>query len=195
MADAAPPMNPASWVDDYGDALYKFALFRVSDPTVAEDLVQDTFLAAFKAKDRFSGRSSVKTWLTGILKNKVIDHYRKKNRTQSMQATSEFFEREEADLFSSDGHWNYDNPNIPSDWKPEQVEKMDRGEFMVHFRSCSENLPEKTRQVFFMRELDGLSTEEICENLDITPQNLWTILHRARMALRQCLEKTFFAVA
>lgn len=190
---AKPELDPSTWVDAYGDALYKFAYFRVNNAALAEDLVQETFLAAIKGKDRFDGRASVKTWLTGILKNKVIDYYRKKNRTQSMQETANFFEREEADLFSDDGSWNYDNPNVPRDWNPAQVEKMDRKEFMQAFYRCSEKLPDKIRTVFIMREIDGVKSEEICEQLDITPQNLWTILHRARMALRGCLEQNFFS--
>ncbi|WP_269542734.1 sigma-70 family RNA polymerase sigma factor [Cerasicoccus fimbriatus] len=188
---AKPDLDPATWVDEYGDALYKFAYFRVNNQALAEDLVQETFLAAIKGKDRFSGKASVKTWLTGILKNKVIDYYRKKNRTQSMQETAHFFEREEADLFSEDGSWDYDNPNVPKDWNPVQVEKMDRKEFMQQFYYCADKLPDKIRTVFIMREIDGIKSDQICEELDITPQNLWTILHRARMALRQCLEKNF----
>lgn len=187
-----PKLDPSTWVDSYGDSLYKFAYFRVNNSALAEDLVQETFLAAIKGRDNFSGKASVKTWLTGILKNKVIDYYRKKNRTQSMQETAHFFEREEADLFSEDGSWNYDNPNVPSDWSPAQVQKMDRKEFMQQFYACSEKLPEKIRTVFIMREVDGVKSADICEQLDISPQNLWTILHRARMALRQCLEKHFF---
>ncbi len=184
-------MDPSKWVDAYGDALFRFAYFRVNNEALAEDLVQDTFLAAMKAKDRFSGRSSVKTWLTGILKNKVIDHYRKKNRTQSMSELAAFFEKEESELFSEDGSWDYQKGAVPSDWSPEQFEKLDRSEFMQHFHACASKMPEKIRQVFIMREIDGVSSPEICEQLDITPQNLWTILHRARMALRQCLEKNF----
>lgn len=190
---AKPEVDPSTWVDKYGDALYKFAYFRVNNAALAEDLVQETFLAAIKGQERFDGRASVKTWLTGILKNKVIDYYRKKNRTQSMQETANFFEREEADLFSEDGSWNYDNPNVPKDWNPAQVEKMDRKEFMEQFYLCADKLPDKIRTVFIMREVDGIKSAEICEQLDITPQNLWTILHRARMALRQCLEKHFFS--
>ncbi len=195
MSDASSESNtdtnPSSWVDAYGDALYRFALFRVNNAALAEDLVQDTFLAAMKAKDRFSGRASVKTWLTGILKNKIIDHYRKKDRMRSMSEIANFYEREEADLFSEDGHWNYDNPSIPQEWSPAQVDKLDRSEFMEHFYRCADKLPEKIRQVFIMREVDGFSSPEICEQLDITPQNLWTILHRARMALRGCLEQNY----
>lgn len=191
MPQTSPDSDPSRWVELYGDALYRFAYFRVSDRTVAEDLVQETFLAAMKGLNQFSGRSSVKTWLTGILKNKVVDHYRRGNRTTSLQAAAEFFEKEEGELFDVDGHWNYDNRNIPANWRPEQFESLDRKEFMMHFHACSRHLPTKTRQAFFMRELDGIKSDQICETLGITPQNLWTILHRARMALRQCLEKNY----
>lgn len=186
-----PAIDPSTWIDDYGEALYRFAYYRVSNASLAEDLVSETFLAGIKAKDRFSGKASVKTWLTGILKNKIIDHYRKKDRLRSMAEMATFFEKEEAELFSEDGHWNYDNPGVPRDWSPAQVESLDRSEFMEHFHKCASKLPEKIRQVFIMREVDGISSPEICEALDITPQNLWTILHRARMALRGCLEQNF----
>ncbi|WOO41860.1 sigma-70 family RNA polymerase sigma factor [Rubellicoccus peritrichatus] len=187
----APTIDPSTWIDEYGDALYRFALFRVNNAALAEDLVQDTFLAGMKAKERFSGRASVKTWLTGILKNKIIDHYRKKDRMRSMTEMANFYEKEEAELFSEDGHWDYNNPGIPKEWSPVQVEKLDRSEFMQHFHKCAKKLPERVRQVYIMREIDGTPSPEICEKFDITPQNLWTILHRARMALRGCLEENF----
>ncbi|MBC2594296.1 sigma-70 family RNA polymerase sigma factor [Ruficoccus amylovorans] len=190
-ADHATAPDPADWVDEYGDALYRFAFFRVNNAALAEDLVQDTFLAAMKARDNFSGRSSVKTWLTGILKNKIIDHYRKKNRTQSMSELAGFYEKEEGELFSQDGAWNLGSGHAPGDWTPEAVQKLDRAEFMQHFHACASKLPERIRQVFLLREIDGMPSPEICERMDITPQNLWTILHRARMALRQCLEENF----
>lgn len=183
--------EPTQWLDAYGDALYRFAFVRVNNRALAEDLVQETFLAALKARDRFRGGSSVKTWLTGILKNKVIDYYRKKNRSESLQAAAEFYEKEESEMFSSDGHWNYQNVNVPADWSPEQVLTADRREFMRSFYACAEKLPERIRRVFIMREIDGIASPEICEQMDISQQNLWTMLHRARMALRNCLQKTF----
>lgn len=185
-------MDPAAWVDDYGDALLRFAYYRLNNQALAEDLVQDTFLAAFKAKDRFSGKATVKTWLTGILKNKIIDHYRKKNRTQSMSELATFYERQEEELFDQDGHWNYDNPSVPNDWQPEQVKQVNNADFMKQFHQCADKLPKKVRQVFIMREVDGYSSEEICEQLELSRANLWTILHRARMALRTCLEANLY---
>ena len=191
MASEEPANDPATWVEAHGDALFRFALTRVNNRAVAEDLVQETFLAALKSRERFRGGSTVKTWLTSILKHKVIDHYRKKNRAESLQAAAEFYEREEGELFSADGHWNFDNPNVPAAWSPEQVLSADRSEFMASFHACARKLPERIRQVFLMRELDGTSSPEICETMGISQQNLWTMLHRARMALRACLQRQF----
>ena len=193
MPTESSALDPTTWVDAYGDALYRFAYLRVNNQALAEDLVQETFLAAIKAKDNFRGGSSVKTWLTGILKNKVIDYYRKKNRSESLQATAAFFEKEESEMFSSDGHWNYQDANVPAAWSPEQVLAADRREFMKSFHACAAKLPERIRQVFVLREVDGVSSPEICETMQISQQNLWTMLHRARNALRTCLQKTFIA--
>lgn len=190
---SAKQPDPALWVDQYGDSLYRFAYYRVNNSALAEDLVQDTFLAALKALDRFKGKASVKTWLTGILKNKIIDHYRKNSRVTNFSEISSFYEDEKDKAFKEDGHWRADASINPSEWRPEQVTNMDRKEFLEQFRLCADDLPEKIRQVFLLREVDGYSSPEICEMVGISKQNLWTILHRARMALRQCLEIHWFA--
>ncbi len=186
-------IDPSRWVENYGDYLLRFAQSRVGNPTAAEDLVQETFLAALKARDKFTGKSSVKTWLTGILKYKVIDHYRKNSRTDTFSELTSFYGREAEEMFGSNHHWRSDNISPPRDWRPEQLANIDRKEFMEQFRICSEKLPEKIRQVFIMREIDDLKTDEICTRLSISRQNLWTILHRARMSLRRCLENVWFA--
>ncbi len=186
-------LDPATWVDDYGDALFRYAQYRVHDAAQAEDLVQDTFLAAIKALDRFGGRASVKTWLTGILKNKIIDHYRKSSRWSNFSDLTTFYDGEASEMFQENGHWKEESNKYPSEWRPEQLANLDRKEFWEQFRSCSNQLPEKIKQVFIMREVDGFSSPEICEMVGISRQNLWTILHRARMALRRCLEVHWFA--
>ncbi|NIR14014.1 MAG: hypothetical protein GWN86_08695, partial [Desulfobacterales bacterium] len=71
-------LDPEAWVDQYGDYLYRYAISRIHEPAVAEDLVQETLLAALQGKEGFKGRSSEKTWLTGILKYKIVDYIRKK---------------------------------------------------------------------------------------------------------------------
>lgn len=186
-ADSQEAIDPSTWVDTYGDYLYRYALARVSNPTAAEDLVQETFLAGIKSLKNFGRRSTLKTWLTGILKFKIMDYYRKNSREQTFTQLSSFYEDEENEHFGENGHW-LSGDYSPAGWSPEQWEKVDREEFMNQFLQCSEKLPRKIRQVYIMREIDGIDSKDIVEQLDITPQNLWTILHRARMALRKCLQ-------
>ncbi len=182
-------LDPSNWVGKFGDALYRFAYFRVNNEAQAEDLVQDTFLAALKSVDRFRGGATVKTWLTGILKNKIIDHYRKSGRTQSFGDLTAFYDREFVSLFLINGHWKVEEALTPSEQNPEQHMNLDRKDFWHQLERCLAKVPEKIRQVYTLREIDGFSSEEICGRLNISRQNLWTILHRARMALRLCLEQ------
>lgn len=176
-------LDPATWVDKYGDALFHFALARVKDREVAEDLVQETFLAAVKAKDRFKGKSTEKTWLFGILKHKVIDHYRKKKAVIYEQNLSNGTEDLEA-FFNAKGAWQ----TMPQSWRVNPGKSQEVREFIDHFYQCLAELPKKTSEVFAYREIDGLSTKEICKRLNITASNCWVILYRARMLLRKCLE-------
>jgi RNA polymerase sigma-70 factor (ECF subfamily) len=181
--NAGPQIEPAAWVDRYGDALYHFALSRVKNREIAEDLVQETFLAAVKAKDRFRGQSSEKTWLFGILKHKVIDHYRKKKAViyeQDFGADTTGLEA----FFNAKGAWQ----TMPEHWRLNPGKSQEVREFLDHFYQCLAELPQKTAEVFAYREIDGLSTKEICKLLDITASNCWVILYRARMLLRKCLE-------
>ena len=186
-ADSPDPPDPSTWIESYGDYLYRYALMRVSNTSVAEDLVQETFLAGIKSLKNFGGRSTLKTWLTGILKFKIMDHYRKSSREKTFTQLSTFYEDEEKEHFGENGHW-LSGDYSPADWSAEQWENVDRQEFMTQFLQCAEKLPPKIKQVYLMREVDGIDSKEIVEKLEITPQNLWTILHRARMALRKCLQ-------
>lgn len=185
--DNTDSLDPSTWLESYGDYLYRYAVMRVNNPSVAEDLVQETFLAGIKSLKNFGGRSTLKTWLTGILKFKVMDYYRKSSREKTFTQLSSFFEDEEKEHFGEDGHW-LNGDFSPAEWSAEQWENVDRKEFMTQFLSCSDKLPKKIKQVYLMREVDGIDSKEIVEQLGITPQNLWTILHRARMALRKCLQ-------
>ena len=140
--DPASSLDPAVWVDEHGDYLFRYALFRMRDRQRAEDAVQETFLAAIKAKDSFTGKSSVRTWLVGILKHKVIDHYRKTSRESSLDAVEDpdaLIERS----FNRREHWARGGP-VPSSWgrKPDQA--MEDGEFWQAFSDCLKGLPEKT---------------------------------------------------
>jgi RNA polymerase sigma-70 factor (ECF subfamily) len=180
-------LDPEAWVDEYGDALFRYALFRIQDAQVAEDLVQETFLAAIRGKDSFAGRSSVKTWLFGILKHKIIDHIRKISRERPEENIETI-----ADLASKDfddrGGWNYQ----PSEWTTNPSLLFQQQEFWQILQTCLSELPPRLNQAFTLRELDGLSAKEVRKILGVTPTNGGVMLHRARMRLRECLELRWF---
>jgi RNA polymerase sigma-70 factor (TIGR02943 family) len=194
-SDPSPPDSTlkhaaATWVDEHGDCLYRYALARVRKPEVAEDLVQETFLAAVRAYDKFGGRSSVRSWLCGILKHKIIDHYRKAGRETSF-TDLEFLSDEFSEKFVPQGFWRH--AIGPADWQPDASEVMEQGEFWQTMQRCLAKLPVKIANVFSMREMEDIPSKEICALLSISESNLWVMLHRARMALRECLELNWFA--
>jgi RNA polymerase sigma-70 factor (ECF subfamily) len=181
--------DPARWVEDHGDILYRFALLRVKDPHVAEDLVQETFISALQGLDRFKGGSAVRTWLVGILKHKIIDYYRKASR--------EVFSNDLGALREGPGEEVVDRligaiAPPEREWRETPHKLLENKQFWDVFAGCLDGLTPAFRSAFTMRELDGLGTEEICKILDITPTNLWVILHRARAKLRGCLETKWF---
>jgi RNA polymerase sigma-70 factor (ECF subfamily) len=182
-------VEPGQWLEEHGDALFRFALIRVRSREMAEDLVQDTLLAALRAKDRFAGRSSVRTWLTGILKNKIIDHYRKAGRETSFTDLN-FLGDECAEKFDAEGFW--DHSLGPKEWKPLSDEVMHRAEFWQVLRECLDRLPPRVARVFSLRVVDDLSSKDVCRVTRVTESNLWVMLHRARMALRECFERNWF---
>jgi RNA polymerase sigma-70 factor, ECF subfamily len=191
----APDKTPDAvvWVDQHGDYLFKYALFRLRDASAAEDAVQETFLAALKAYAKFEGRGSERTWLVGILKHKITDHFRKIVREAPLgegeddgPEHNEFFTRKD----EWTNHWNNDYAPTEWHWTPEQL--VERGDFWKVFNDCLAPLPQRTAVAFTFREVDGLSSEEICELLSISVNNLWVILHRARLHLRNCLEFNWF---
>jgi RNA polymerase sigma-70 factor (ECF subfamily) len=176
--------DPSRWVDEHGDALYRFALLRVKDPELAGDLVQDTFLSALKAREGFRGGSTVRTWLIGILKHKVIDHYRRQKI--EVPAADLQAEADEQDLDHAD--------RVAAKWTEAPSRLVENREFWAVLTRCLAGLPEAHRRAFSLREFDGLPGEEICKLLGVTPTNLWVMLHRARARLRRCLEINWFEV-
>ncbi len=192
--DSATPakVDPEYWVDAHGDYLFNFALGRLRNATLAEDMVQETFLAALKGAEQFAGRARERSWLTGILKNKIYDHFRRSSREQSF-TDLQFFDEEEQEQFITRGLMGetWQKGHAPGAWEAE-VEKADEPIFWKTYRECAGRLPQNVAAVFHMREVDDLSSRSICENLHISEGNLWVMLHRARMALRQCLEKNWF---
>jgi RNA polymerase sigma-70 factor (ECF subfamily) len=182
--------DPEGWVERYGDYLFRFALSRLRDPSRAEDMVQETFLAALKGSASFAGRADEKSWLAGILKNKIIDHYRRPGRETSF-TDLEFYKQEEHDSFRRDGWFigEWVGKLGPVQWSANPGAALDNAAFWKAFHECAGKMPRNISTVFCLREIDGVESKKICTLLNISENNLWVMLHRARMALRRCLEK------
>jgi len=179
-------------LDQHRGYLLRVARMQLRDEALAEDVVQETLLAALSSSG-FSGKSSLRTWLTGILKHKIVDAIRRKQREPIAAAAfgdleSEVDIEDFDGMFKENGAWDA----RPADWgDPEAA--LDRRQFFDMMDFCLEKLPPNTARVFMMREVMELETDEICKELTITANNLWVILYRARMSLRQCLEQNWFA--
>ena len=180
-------VDPEQWVDEYGDYLYRYALSRLRDASAAEDVVQETFLAAFKGAARFSGQSSEKTWLVGILKHKIVDFIRKASRERAYDDVTLAEDRVD-DFFDRKGHWKAG----PAEWTVNPRKAFEQREFWAVFEGCLGNLQDRLAAVFTLREIEGMSAEEICKELDITSTNLWVMLYRARNKLKDCLQENWF---
>ena len=179
--------NPKDWVDLYGDSLYYYALGRVRNPQVAEEVVQETFLAALKSRDSFRGGSSEKTWILGILKHKVIDHFRRKKKENPVDDPSKL---PDPDSRAYDARGR--RIDALKTWGKDPLKKVEDKEFWTTFRNCVEAVPDSLADAFVLREYEELPSEEICSILGISINNLWVRLHRARAQIRNCLEKNFF---
>jgi RNA polymerase sigma-70 factor (ECF subfamily) len=176
--------DPAHWVDKYADHLYAFALNRLDDEELCRDLVQETFLAALERLNEFRGQSSERTWLTAILRFKVIDIYRKRNSSwltcHPMQSEPEYFD-------PANGHWK-------DDWAPRsmEIDPVDptlRKELAAILQKCLDRLPALWYSIFSMKHMDDMATEVICEEMKVSSANFWVIIHRAKVNLRACLQK------
>jgi len=176
-------LDPTLWLDRYGDYLYRYASRRLRDPEAAEEVVQETFLAGIRAQDQYAGRGDQRAWLLGILKRKIIDVYRgRQKRTE--QSTDETGEDITSLLFDQRGHWKSDS-RLLGCW---QQNALEQGEFWEALHRCLAGLPQRQADVFSLRELEDQSSAEICKELNITASNLWVLLHRARLGLAKCLE-------
>ena len=187
-----PAADIAAQLETHRRYLMRVAQLQLRDEALAEDVVQETMLAALSGSS-FSGKSSLKTWLTGILKHKIVDAIRRKQREPLLASTFD----DECDIEDLDGLFKTSNgawDTPPASWgDPEAA--LDRREFFDVVDFCLEKLPANAARAFMMREVMELETEEICKELTITANNLWVILYRARMALRLCLEQKWFAGA
>jgi RNA polymerase sigma factor (sigma-70 family) len=179
-------INTSEWVDQYADVLYAFAVARVDDTELAKDFVQETFLSGIKAAANFEGKSSVKTWLISILKRKIIDYYRQKEARKTTPL-SHFF-REKGRV----GHWV---PEVaPKGNYSEMEEALDNRELQDAITNCIGLLPGKWKGIVLDKLVEEKESDEVCKEHDITPSNLWVIVHRSKLQLRECLEKKWFEV-
>lgn len=179
-------LNPDLWVDAYADYLFNYAVARVSDSEIAKDLVQETFFAGLKSAKNYKGDAAERTWLIAILKRKVIDHYRKINSNKG----------------KAEVRMSYNsNVDAEGDWLEEQVadpysllenSDLENEELGLAIQECIAKLPKKQALVFTKKTIQGISTEDICNELGINPSNLWVIIHRARTGLMECLNSNWF---
>ena len=182
-----PGPDPRHWVERYADHLYSYAFVRLDHEEQARDLVQETFLAALEKVSEFRGNSSERTWLTAILKYKIIEVYRKRNsglRTQKMEDEPEleFFEKD-------NGHWK--EAYSPRPIGVEGADPLANKELAAILKKCIQKLPALWLSVFTMKHLDDAATETICRELKVTASNFWVIIHRAKLNLRACIQKSW----
>ena len=169
-------------------ALLRFAILQLRNETAAEDAVQEALLAVLEKPDSFAGQSSLRTYVTGILKFKIIDHLRSRKREVALHTEDDEAETDLIDsLFKANGH----TVNMPAAWGEPEASLQQQDFFRV-LEVCLANLPAKTARVFMMREWLELETEEICKELSLTTSNLWVVLYRARLRLRECLDLNWF---
>jgi RNA polymerase sigma-70 factor (ECF subfamily) len=171
--------RPDDWVEEYGDYLFNFAVGQLRDASAAEDLVQETFLAALKARDRFTGNSSERTWLVGILRHKICDHLRESCRERAFRGDGRSAGRDD-EPWEDQVMWLHEvaaecqSPN----------RRLELEEFRANLELALGTLPPRVAQVFQLYEVDERPQREVCQRLNISENNLWVMLHRARKRLR-----------
>lgn len=176
-----------AWVDEHSDYLFRYALPRLRDRHVAEEVLQETFLAALKSAGKFRGDSSPRTWLVSLLRRKIADHYRKRYREgegESIDVTDPTMDA----WFNEKGSW----VAWPKQCELDPAELQNRADFWIVWQRCLQSLPDRLAGAFVLRAVDNRKPDEVCKVLSITPTNLWVTLHRARARLRACLEANWF---
>lgn len=170
------------WVNDFTGALYDRACYKLGDDELAKDLVQETFMAAYENFGTFEGRSNAKTWLMSILNYKIIDHYRRQLKNPVMSENDRNF-------FDDDGRWKIDKRPGPWESEPNLLDDMN---FVTALRACMEKLPAKWLAAIQLKYMSGKDGTDVCADMGIAPANYWQIIRRAKLNLRECLNKNWF---
>jgi RNA polymerase sigma-70 factor (ECF subfamily) len=192
MTDDKAMLNPSQWVAMYGDYLLSLAMLKVNSRETAEDLVQETFISAIKAKDTFRHNSSEKTWLVSMLKNKIIDHYRKKDVLKDVSAYLTDTEDDFNSHFFSNNYGHWLSAEAPASWSENADTMLNRNEFDRIVQYCISKMPPKLVPAFVAKFIDNEDAETICKELHISASNYWVMIHRAKVLMRKCLEKNWF---
>jgi RNA polymerase sigma-70 factor (ECF subfamily) len=180
-------VNPEIWVEAYRDSLFKYALSRLRDADLAEERIQETFLAALQSRKHFHGLASEKTWLISILKRKIYDYFRRISRDKQFNVTASM-ECIRYDVFN-----RMSKPAVRSSiWFSDPSRAYEEKEFLKIIKQALSELPGRLAQVFILREVIELSSQEICEFMDISICNLYVMMHRARKRLRHNLQLKWF---
>jgi RNA polymerase sigma-70 factor (ECF subfamily) len=181
--------DPKTWIDAYGDRLFRYALSRVRDPRTAEELVQQALVQALESRAKFRAESSELTWMTGILRFKILEHLRA--RAKEIPLGEEPGEEREESLFENGRHWKAGD--APRDWGGEPHKLAESAEFSAALRECLDALTPAIASAFVLREMEGVGHREAAETLGVPPGRLAVLLYRARLRLRRCLERGLFA--
>lgn len=181
---AIKTFQPDNWVNNYADELYRYTLARIHDTGYAEDIVQETFLSAWRARETYKGQATEKNWLYAICKNKIIDYFRK-NLNNIVKPSS----REEDIYFDEAEHWKENA--TPVNWNINYQQQIETKEFYIVLDACKKKLKDIQQAVFVLKYLENLEAEKICKVLDISASNYWVLIHRCKLHLRSCLEKNW----
>ncbi len=191
-AENKKTFDPTVWVDRHGDYLFGFAFLRLRDESVAEDIVQETLLAAIQSFDPSAANSDERKWLTEILRRQIIDLFRR--NCQKVALTDDESDMSSYQYLFADETWkdHWTEETMPSDWQTTAEKELEKGEFCARLEHCLGELPVRVANAFILHEIDRLSGAEICDILRVSKENYWAILHRARTHLRRCLEYDWF---
>jgi RNA polymerase sigma-70 factor (TIGR02943 family) len=183
-------LNIESWVDNYTDYLYNFAFYKTGKKEEAEDIVQETFLSAFKGRENYKGDASEKTWLMAILKNKIVDYYRKPKVVESFSSYLDQTEESFENSFFDEKNHNRWLEDIGENYFSTAADGyLISKEFQKYLSICLEKMPSKLKAIFVSKYIDDEKTESICKEFGITSSNYWVIIFRSKTLLRTCLEK------